>query len=253
MEPEAWKLELERVLPQLRLQVAADGKEWRTHIAAAKGHQRAAEAVLPASTSARGAGTGAEGRGPRAAAQPARPSARSCGRPRALHVPRPPLRGARLIRASASAPRRLHTPRRAGALEQISAELSQTIEAVGKVEARLNAQCEADISEYAGRQADFAAKQEVYSKSTEQINRLQNQLASVTDELQAVKGRMDERGAAMSDTSPVVKIKNALAKLKAETRAMEVRIGVVSHSLLLKRLGANAAARTALQPSILAG
>jgi estrogen-related receptor beta like 1 len=53
IEPEAWQLELERVLPQLKLQVVSDGKEWRTHIAQAKAHHEAVASKLPGSTGAR--------------------------------------------------------------------------------------------------------------------------------------------------------------------------------------------------------
>jgi len=191
VEPEEWRLEMERVLPQLKVTIVSDGKEWRTHVAQAKVHQQAVNERLPVS---------------------------------------------------------------AASLARILAELTETTSMVAKVEAKLNAQCATDISEYAGKQADFTAKQEVYNKSTEEINKLQNTLTSVTDELQQIKSRMDERGSAMTDTSPIVKIKGALTKMKAEVRAMEVRIGVVSHSLVLKRLGANSmTARSALQPSILAG
>lgn len=190
VQPEAWQLELERVQPQLRLQLLTDAKEWRTHIAQAKLHQQAVTERLPAST---------------------------------------------------------------GSLEKIVAELTETVELVAKIEKKLNSQCERDISEYAAKQSDFAAKQEVYSKSTETINKLTNELATVSEELQTVKSRMDEKGSAMTDTSPIVKIKAALAKIKTEAKTMEIRIGVVSHTLVLKRLGSNSmTARTALQPSILA-
>jgi hypothetical protein len=36
----------------------------------------------------------------------------------------------------------------------------------------------------------------------------------------------------MTDTSPLQKVRKALAKLKAEIKDMELRIGVVGHSLL---------------------
>jgi len=173
IEPEEWRLELERVLPQLKVTVVSDGKEWRTHIAQAKAHHEAVAERMPAST---------------------------------------------------------------GALEKIRNELTETLDMVGKIEQKLNMQCESDIQEYAAKQADFAAKQEEYNKSSELINRLQTELAAVTEELQTIKGRMDERGSAMMDTSPIVKIKSALTKLKQEARAMEIRIGVVSHTLVLKRL-----------------
>lgn len=98
------------------------------------------------------------------------------------------------------------------------------------------------------------SKQEEHGKSSELISKLQKTLTDVTEQLATIKARMDERGSAMTDTSPVVNIKTALQKLKKETRDMEVRIGVVSHTLTLKQLGSSSmTARTALQPSILGG
>jgi estrogen-related receptor beta like 1 len=47
---------------------------------------------------------------------------------------------------------------------------------------------------------------------------------------------MDERGTSMTDTSPLIKIKSALARLKDERKNMDVRIGVVTHTLVAKKL-----------------
>ena len=47
---------------------------------------------------------------------------------------------------------------------------------------------------------------------------------------------MDERGGAMTDTSPLIKIKSALARIKEERKSMDVRIGVVTHTLVAKKL-----------------
>jgi estrogen-related receptor beta like 1 len=43
---------------------------------------------------------------------------------------------------------------------------------------------------------------------------------------------MDDKGASMTDTSPLVKIKQALTNLKNEVKELELRIGVVGHSLM---------------------
>ena len=52
-------------------------------------------------------------------------------------------------------------------------------------------------------------KQEEYAGNSEQINTLTNELAAVSEELETVKARMDERGNSMTDTSPLIKIKYA--------------------------------------------
>ena len=47
-----------------------------------------------------------------------------------------------------------------------------------------------------------------------------------------MKQQMEERGTNISDATPVVRIKGAIKKLAEELHEMEVRIGVVSHTLL---------------------
>ena len=50
----------------------------------------------------------------------------------------------------------------------------------------------------------------------------------VTEELEGVKAEMDEKGTSMTDAGPLVRVKQALTRLKAECTQMDVRIGVVS-------------------------
>lgn len=49
----------------------------------------------------------------------------------------------------------------------------------------------------------------------------------VTESLDRVKAEMDERGSNMIDAGPLVRIKQALTRLKTECTQMDVRIGVV--------------------------
>jgi hypothetical protein len=50
----------------------------------------------------------------------------------------------------------------------------------------------------------------------------------VTEELEGVKAEMDEKGTSMTDAGPLVRVKQALTRLKSECTQMDVRIGVVS-------------------------
>ena len=51
--------------------------------------------------------------------------------------------------------------------------------------------------------------------------------SQVTEELEGVKAEMDEKGTSMTDAGPLVRVKQALTRLKAECTQMDVRIGVV--------------------------
>ncbi|KAI3374122.1 hypothetical protein L3Q82_005983 [Scortum barcoo] len=61
-------------------------------------------------------------------------------------------------------------------------------------------------------------------------------LEKISEELERVKQEMEEKGSSMSDGAPVVKIKQSLTKLKQEILQMDVRIGVVEHTLLQAKL-----------------
>ena len=52
---------------------------------------------------------------------------------------------------------------------------------------------------------------------------------------------MDERGSSISDGQPLVKIKQALNGLKSEITEMDLRAGVVQHTLLLSKVNTKSA------------
>ena len=58
------------------------------------------------------------------------------------------------------------------------------------------------------------------------------QFADIADDLEAVKAEMDERGSSMTDGTPLVNIRKSLARMKQEVVTMDVRVGVVQHTLL---------------------
>ena len=62
------------------------------------------------------------------------------------------------------------------------------------------------------------------------------QLADIADDLEAVKAEMDERGSSMTDGTPLVNIRKSLARMKQEVVTMDVRVGVVQHTLLQAKL-----------------
>ena len=56
-----WKLELERVLPQLKVHIRADAKDWRNHLDLMRTNRTDIETALEATTVGRGGGTGGRG------------------------------------------------------------------------------------------------------------------------------------------------------------------------------------------------
>ena len=58
----------------------------------------------------------------------------------------------------------------------------------------------------------------------------------VSEELEGVKAEMDEKGTSMTDAGPLVRVKQALTRIKGECTQMDIRIGVVSHVTEQRRL-----------------
>lgn len=85
------------------------------------------------------------------------------------------------------------------------------------------------------QQDSLAGTVDRYKQASGSVTELSSELARLTEELENTKAQMDERGSSMTDAGPVVKIKKALAQLKADIVAMEVRQGVVQHTLLVAR------------------
>jgi len=121
-------------------------------------------------------------------------------------------------------------------LDRLSEDMERTLQAVRKSESKLNSQCKDQVEEYASKQEKLQEVQDVYNAKSEAISELTNTLSQVSDELAGIKGRMDERGNSMTDTSPLIKIKSALGRLKDERKAMDIRIGVVTNTLVAKKL-----------------
>jgi hypothetical protein len=50
--------------------------------------------------------------------------------------------------------------------------------------------------------------------------------------LEQIQAKTNEHSGTMTDTSPVAKIKESLMKISAEIKSMDVRMGVLSHTIL---------------------
>jgi hypothetical protein len=93
--------------------------------------------------------------------------------------------------------------------------------------------------------------QDEYNSKSSGIRELTTALQQVSDELAGIKGRMDERGSNMTDTTPLIKIKSALQRIKEERKAMDGarherrRCAAASPADLLRSLSAACGTRCA--------
>lgn len=168
-----WNLEVERVLPQLKVTIRTDNKDWRIHVDQMHQHQDGINSSLKDAKS--------------------------------------------------------H-------LDKLQEDIGKTLEKVGSREKYINNQLESLIHEYRSAQAKLREVIERYQQASGGVTERTRVLAEISEELEKVKQEMEEKGSSMSDGAPVVRIKQSVMKLKQETQQMEVRMGVVEHSLLQAKL-----------------
>lgn len=173
IDPHVWQLEVERVVPKLKVTIPNDAKEWRTHLSQTRQYKQVIESQFP-----------------NAKAQ----------------------------------------------LEKLSRELSGALERIRAKENFINTQFDHRALDYRTQQEELTQVQTQYTELNEVVINYQIDLKNLSEELEVVKGEMEERSSTVTDTAPIVKMKEAFKKLRSDTRQLEVRIGVVSHTLMQAKL-----------------
>ncbi|TPP41630.1 Estrogen receptor beta like 1 [Fasciola gigantica] len=162
-DPADWQLEVERVLPQLRITIRNDSKDWRAHLEDIRRYQ--------------------------------------------LDIDR----------AYADAKTQL---------TRLHAELGRALDKIHNREKYMNSQLDTLLSQYKMVQDNLSEVTQRFRQASGGITERSRALAEIGEELERVKDEMDERGSSMTDGSPVVRIKQAIQKLKSEIIAMDIRTGV---------------------------
>merc|ERR1719238_857253 len=173
IDPNVWLLEVERVVPKLKVTIPNDSKEWRTHLSQTRQYKQIIESQFPN------------------------------------------------VKAQ---------------LEKMSRELSGALDRIKSKEAFINNQFDHRALDYRHQQEELQQVQTQYTELNEVVMNYQIELKSLTEEMDVVKNEMEDRSSTVTDTAPIVKLKEAFKKIRADTRQLEVRIGVVSHTLMQAKL-----------------
>ena len=81
-----------------------------------------------------------------------------------------------------------------------------------------------------------AQYREQYKQVSGGVTERSRVLAQITDDIETIKSEMEEKGSSMTDGSPLVNIRKNLARVKQELLGMDVRIGVLEHTVMQARL-----------------
>lgn len=72
---------------------------------------------------------------------------------------------------------------------------------------------------------------------------MENELMEVNERLSNVSKKIDDTGKTFSDTSPLAKIKKSITQVKSDIKSIDIRIGVVTNTLLQLKLKERAKAQ----------
>lgn len=168
VDNENFRLEMERVLPQLKIVVKSDNRDWRTHHEQMKNFKTTIEQVS----------------------------------------------------------------------EEVQTQLrkmqNDIVFAMEKIESRekhLNKELKVYIEEYKNLHIELSRVNADVKENDRQISEMEENLTRVTNELENVKIAMEQRGNSMTDGSPLINIKKAVVRLKEEIAEIDVKIGVLQHTL----------------------
>ncbi|NXA89202.1 IFT57 protein, partial [Melanocharis versteri] len=123
-----------------------------------------------------------------------------------------------------------------GYLDKLHNEISRTLEKINSREKYINNQLEHLVQEYRSAQALLSEGRGKDDMDRGNADWLKNIYFKITEALEKVKQETEEKGSSMTDGAPLVKIKQALTKLRQETIQMDIQIGVMEHTLLQSKL-----------------
>lgn len=121
-------------------------------------------------------------------------------------------------------------------LSGVNADVSAALQRVQDKEKYINATLSTLLGEHSKTTAKVSELEGEHGQRTSAVASLTSEIGQLTDELEDAKARMDEHGSSMTDQSPLVRIKTALGKLRAESRALDLRVGVTGHSVMQRKL-----------------
>lgn len=163
-----FRLEMERVLPQLKIVVKSDNRDWRTHFDQIKSLRNNIEQISD------------------------------------------------------------------DAQNQLKKMQNEMIFAMEKVESRekhLNKDLKDLIKEYKNLSTELTKVNGEIKENDKEKLEMEENLSKLTNELENVKIQMEQRGNSMTDGSPLINIKKAVIRLKEEIADLDVKIGVMQHTM----------------------
>uniref|UniRef100_A0A7S2KSU8 Intraflagellar transport protein 57 homolog n=1 Tax=Leptocylindrus danicus TaxID=163516 RepID=A0A7S2KSU8_9STRA len=117
-------------------------------------------------------------------------------------------------------------------LLRFSQDLADVVDRVRIKESHLNDRFSNYCNEYNELKEKLTNAEKKNIQYGSSISTLSNEYIAVTNKLKDLKGAVEMRGSSMTDTTPLMRIKEALQLIKADIKTFDLQIGIVENALI---------------------
>lgn len=119
-----------------------------------------------------------------------------------------------------------------GKLERLQDEASKSLEKIGRKEGVLTRSFQGMTGDYRAHSDTLRDIQTQFTTVSKNVENLEQELTEINEKLEGYERKIDDTGKSFSDNSPLQNIKKQITQIKNDIKAIDIRIGVVSNTLL---------------------
>jgi len=121
-------------------------------------------------------------------------------------------------------------------LERLQDEASKALDKISRKEGLLSRSFQGQTGDYRAHSEQLRDNQTAYATVSKNVEELENELMEINNRLDHASKKIDDTGKTFSDNTPLQNIKKAITTVKNDIKSIDIRIGVVSNTLLQLKL-----------------
>ena len=121
-------------------------------------------------------------------------------------------------------------------LERLQDDAYKALEKISKKEGFLSRSFQGQTGDYRAHSESLKEVQSSFTTLSKNVEDLENELSEVNSRLETTSKKIDDTGKTFSDNTPLQNMKKSITNVKSEIKSIDIRIGVVSNTLLQLKL-----------------
>eukprot|EP01002_Notosolenus_urceolatus_P001556 NODE_1404_length_1429_cov_115.365217_g1169_i0.p1 GENE.NODE_1404_length_1429_cov_115.365217_g1169_i0~~NODE_1404_length_1429_cov_115.365217_g1169_i0.p1 ORF type:complete len:428 (+),score=171.24 NODE_1404_length_1429_cov_115.365217_g1169_i0:103-1284(+) len=120
-------------------------------------------------------------------------------------------------------------------LSKVTDDIASALEKIKKREDTLTSQFENHIEQFRVHKKEYNALHEQDKQLKESCDSLQTELSRIKNLVDSAQSEVDELSKSINEITPLNKIKEAMVRIRKEIKQMELRIGVLQHTVMYNK------------------